>query len=85
MKSQDFKASEIIDSAKSVLASDLLIDERKLDQSAETLRELMEKTGKSRSAIVERTKVLIKEDKLEQVWKRQGRAIVMAYRAKKIS
>jgi len=68
-----------------MLASELMAETRQLDQSAETLRELMEKTGKGRSAIVERTKVLIKEDKLEQVWKRQGRAIVIAFRTKKIS
>lgn len=64
-----------------MLASELLADTRVLDQSAETIHELMEKTGLSRSSIMARIKE--QGDKLEQVCKREGGAIVLAYRTAK--
>lgn len=85
MKSQDFKASEIIDSAKAVLASDLISRAIPLDQSAETMYEIMAKTGHGRAEARKQISNLVKEGKLEQVWKQTGRGVSMAYRAKKIS
>jgi len=66
-----------------MLASELMADTREIDPNAETLREIMDKTGHGRVMARKIILSLLESDKLEQVWKRTGRGITMAYRAKK--
>jgi len=68
-----------------MLASELLAETRIIDNDAETIYEIMAKTGHGRSAMRRRIKEMIAAGKIEKVWKRRGTAIIMAYRAKKIS
>lgn len=58
------------------------IGRKVFDQSAETISELVEATGQTRSYIGKLAKAQIASGKWEQVWKKTGPKVVPAYRRK---
>jgi hypothetical protein len=71
------------------LVSELIRSEKVFDDNAETIAEMSERTGLKRTLTERAVAKLLKEDKIEQVWKRGPHLMQKAYRikrhAKKIS
>ena len=60
-----------------------LFPQKIIDESAETIQELCEKTGLYRQALNKEISRRVKSGVVEQVWKKSGRNLVPAYRIKK--
>jgi DNA-binding Lrp family transcriptional regulator len=65
-----------------VLVSELF-ERRVVDPNAETIVEIAEKTGESERTVSRRIRKLIEAGKVEQVWRRDARNTIQAYRVKK--
>ena len=64
------------------LVSELIRSEKVIDQSAETVKEISDKTGRPTQRVSDRIREHLATGKLEQVWKTYNGKLCKAYRLK---